>query len=173
MEYHTSGKDLDGDHGHVGALQDGDHEDGAISVVNIFHDHFHVAQHMLKAFDSVHLDEHRALMKAIDHTVKGTNRWWLYGQENLPRHLLSDLANLVASDLQTAKAWTIKEHLRHLWSMTSVDAARDYAISWARAAKDTGVNPVSPSPISSSTTSYFLTFIEISFFKTFSHALCS
>ena len=48
----------------------------------------------------------------------------------------------VASDLQTAKAWTIKEHLRHLWAMTSVEAARDYAIAWARAAKDTGLKPV-------------------------------
>ncbi len=62
---------------------------------------------------------------------------WLYGQLNLPRHLLAELAQLVASDLKTAKAWTVKEHLRHLWAMTSVDTARDYAIAWARAATDT------------------------------------
>ena len=47
-----------------------------------------------------------------------------------------------ASDLQTAKAWTAKKHLRHLWAMTSMDTARDYAIAWARAAKDTGFKPV-------------------------------
>jgi transposase len=97
---------------------------------------------MCKAVDRVRLDEHRALMEANDDTLKGTKHWWLYGQENLPRHLLSDLANLVAGDLQTAKAWTMKEHLRHLWSMTSVDAARDSAIAWVHAAKDTGLRPV-------------------------------
>ena len=108
----------------------------------IVHDRFHVAQHMGKAVDRVRIDEHRALMEASDHTLKGTKHWWLYGLENLPRHLLADLANLVASDLQTAKAWTVKEHLRHLWAMTSVDTARDYATAWARAAKDTGLKPV-------------------------------
>lgn len=108
----------------------------------IVHDRFHVAQHMGKAVDRVRIDEHRALMEASDCTLKGTKHWWLYGQENLPRHLLADLANLVASDLQTAKAWTVKEHLRHLWAMTSMDTARDYATAWARAAKDTGLKPV-------------------------------
>ena len=108
----------------------------------IVHDRFHVAQHMGKAVDRVRIDEHRRLMESSDKTLVGTKHWWLYGQENLPRHLLADLANLVASDLQTAKAWTIKEHLRHLWAMTSVEAARDYAIAWARAAKDTGLKPV-------------------------------
>ena len=110
--------------------------------LKIVHDRFHVAQHMGKAVDRVRIDEHRNLMEASDDTLKGTKHWWLYGQENLPRHLLADLSKLVASDLQTAKAWTIKEHLRHLWSFTCVDAARDYAMAWVRAAKDTGLKPV-------------------------------
>jgi transposase len=110
--------------------------------LKIVHDRFHVAMHMGKAVDRVRIDEHRALMEMNDDTLKSTKHWWLYGQENLPRHLLANLAHLVASDLKTAKAWTIKEHLRHLWSMTSVDTARDYAIAWARAAKDTGLKPV-------------------------------
>lgn len=108
----------------------------------IVHDRFHVAMHMGKAVDRVRIDEHRRLMSDGDDTLKGTKHWWLYGQENLPRNRLNDLATLVASDLQTAKAWTIKEHLRHLWSLTTVDSARDYAIAWARAAKDTGLKPV-------------------------------
>lgn len=108
----------------------------------IVHDRFHVAQHMGKAVDRVRIDEHRELQQAGDDTLTGTKHWWLYGQENLPRHLLADLANLVATDLQTAKAWTVKEHLRHLWAMTSVEAARSYAIAWAKNAKDTGLKPV-------------------------------
>jgi transposase len=108
----------------------------------IVHDRFHVAQHMGKAVDRVRIDEHRALMESQDNTLTGTKHWWLYGQENLPRHLLDNLANLVASDLKTAKAWVIKEHLRHLWAMTSVDTARDYVTAWVRAANDTGLKPV-------------------------------
>ena len=110
--------------------------------LKIVHDRFHVAQHMGKAVDRVRIDEHRALMEVDDETLKGTKHWWLYGQENLPPYLLSDLANLVAGDLQTAKAWTIKEHLRHLWSFTSVAAARDFALAWVRTAKETGLKPV-------------------------------
>jgi len=108
----------------------------------IIHDRFHVAMHMGKAVDRVRIEEHRALMESRDDSLKGTKHWWLYGQENLPRHLLQGLANLVASDLKTAQAWTIKEHLRHLWSMKTVETARAYANAWVKAAKATGLKPV-------------------------------
>jgi transposase len=108
----------------------------------IVHDRFHVAMHMGKAVDRVRIEEHRKLMTQRDDSLKGTKHWWLYGQENLPRHLIDSLANLVATDLETAKAWTIKEHLRHLWSLDTVAAAKSYARAWATAAKTTGLKPV-------------------------------
>jgi transposase len=108
----------------------------------IVHDRFHVAMHMGKAVDRVRIDEHRKLMAQDDDSLKGTKHWWLYGQEHLPKHLLDSLAHLVATDLETAKAWTIKEHLRHLWSLDNVVAARSYALAWVKAAKATGLKPV-------------------------------
>jgi len=108
----------------------------------IIHDRFHVAMHMGKAVDRVRIEEHRELMTQRDDRLKGTKHWWLYGQENLPKHLIESLADLVATDLNTAKAWTIKEHLRHLWSLDFVATARSYARAWAKAAKATSLKPV-------------------------------
>ena len=108
----------------------------------IVHDRFHVAMHMGKAVDRVRIEEHRELLMAEDETLSGTKHCWLYGLENLPEHLCDRLERLVASDLRTAQAWVIKEHLRHLWSMPTVDMAKIFAIGWAKVAKETGLKPV-------------------------------
>ncbi len=39
-------------------------------------------------------------------------------------------AALCDSALQTARAWTMKESLRHLWGYTNVGAARTYFRRW-------------------------------------------
>ena len=108
----------------------------------IVHDRFHVAQHMGKAVDDTRIEEHRRLKNLGDTSLTGTKHWWLYGQENLPGKLINDLATLVATDLKTAQAWTVKENLRHLWSMPTVEHARQFGLNWAQEAIATGLKPV-------------------------------
>lgn len=108
----------------------------------IVHDRFHVASHMGKAVDDTRIEEHRRLKAEGDYTLTGTKHWWLYGQENLPIRLVDNLARLVATDLQTAQAWTLKENLRHLWSLPTFESARQYGLNWAQEAIKSGLKPV-------------------------------
>lgn len=112
------------------------------SQEKIVHDRFHVAQHMGKAVDDTRIDEHKRLKGEGDMTLTSTKHWWLYGQENLPGSLINSLAMLVATDLQTAKAWTLKENLRHLWAMPTVEAAVHYGLAWAKEAAASGLKAV-------------------------------
>jgi hypothetical protein len=44
-----------------------------------------------------------------------TKYLWLYSEENLPERHRDRFASLRGGDLKTARAWAIKESLRHLW----------------------------------------------------------
>lgn len=108
----------------------------------IVHDRFHVAQHMGKAVDDTRIEEHRRLKKQGDHSLTGTKHWWLYGQEKLSPERTQALSILVKADLKTAEAWRMKENLRHLWDMPTVEAAKQYGMNWAKEAIATGLKPV-------------------------------
>ena len=108
----------------------------------IVHDRFHVAQHMGKAVDDTRIEEHRRLKSEGNLSLSGTKHWWLYGHERLSPKRSQDLAVLVQTDLKTAEAWLAKENLRHLWTMPTVELAKQYGLNWAQAAIDTGLKPV-------------------------------
>ena len=47
--------------------------------------------------------------------LSGSKYLWLYGAENLPSKHEGRFAALRDTDLKTARAWAIKESLRHFW----------------------------------------------------------
>jgi transposase len=108
----------------------------------IVHDRFHIAQHMGKAVDDTRIEEHRKLKASGDESLKGTKFWWLYGQEKLSDVKIQALNALVAADLKTGQAWILKEQLRHLWTLTTVESAKEYGLNWAQEAMKTGLKSV-------------------------------
>jgi transposase len=81
----------------------------------IVFDRFHVMRYLSTAVDTVRKQEHRALAAAGDMRLVGSKYLWLYSAENLPARHADRFAALRAVDLKTARAWAIKESLRHLW----------------------------------------------------------
>jgi len=79
----------------------------------IVFDRYHLMQHVNKAVDTVRKQEHKALGK--DSLLSGSKYLWLYASENLPEKHQETFRSLRASDLKTARAWAIKENIRHLW----------------------------------------------------------
>lgn len=82
----------------------------------IVFDRFHLMAYLTKAVDTVRKQENRALLAAGDKSLARSKYLWLYSAENLPDRHLDHFAVLRASDLKTARAWAIKESLRHFWS---------------------------------------------------------
>lgn len=96
----------------------------------IVFDKFHILQHVGVAVDTVRKAESRALAAAGDTTLKGTKYAWLRNPARFTRKAWRAFAALRESTLQSARAWAIKESLRHLWDYTYIGAARTFFKRW-------------------------------------------
>ena len=96
----------------------------------IVFDKFHVLQHVGVAVDTVRKAESRALAAEGDTTLKGTKYAWLRNPASFTRKAWRAFAALRDSTLQSARAWAIKESLRHLWDFTYIGAARTFFKRW-------------------------------------------
>ena len=96
----------------------------------IVFDKFHVLQHVGVAVDTVRKAESRALAAEGDTTLQGTKYAWLRNPASFTRNAWRAFAALRESTLQSARAWAIKESLRHLWDYTYVGAARTFFQRW-------------------------------------------
>ena len=91
-----------------------DHLDNADQ--KIVFDPYHLMKYLTGAVDTVRKQENRALAAAGDKSLSKTKYLWLYSAENLPERHQDRFAILRSGNLKTARAWAIKESLRHLWA---------------------------------------------------------
>ncbi|WP_396213814.1 ISL3 family transposase [Gemmatimonas sp.] len=96
----------------------------------IVFDAFHVMQHVLPTVDTVRKQEHRALAAAGTSPLTRTEDAWLNNPTTCSAKAWREFAALRDSPLQTARAWAMKERLRHLWDYTDVGAARTCSRRW-------------------------------------------
>ena len=100
----------------------------------IVFDRFHIVAHMNAAVDQVRRRENKQLRLDGDDRLVGSKHLWLYGG-GLPADRY-DLTARVAfvelreSNLQTSRAWALKESLRALWSQRSRAAGERWWQSW-------------------------------------------
>lgn len=113
--------------------------DGAGKIV---FDRFHIMGHMGDAVDRVRKAEHRVLRAGGDETLTGTKYLWLYGAERMPEPHQDRFLALQAMELKTARAWVIKETLRHLWSYRREGWARRHWTRWYFWATHSRLKPV-------------------------------
>lgn len=96
----------------------------------IVHDPFHLVKHMNEAVNDVRKREHRRLLAAGDATLKGTRQLWLYGLENVPARQAASFKQLYGINLQTSRAWGIKEVFRSFWLCDTAQEAKGYFAQW-------------------------------------------
>jgi len=87
-------------------------------------------KYMTSAVDTVRKQENRVLSAGGDKSLSGTKYLWLYSEENLPDRHRDRFASLRGGDLKTARAWAIKESLRHFWSYTRRGWAEKHWKRW-------------------------------------------
>ena len=108
----------------------------------IVHDPFHLVKYMNEAVNEVRMQEHRCLQAQGDDTLKGTRQWWLYGLENVPAKSGPLFEQIRELNLQTARAWVIKEVFRNFWLCAEVKEARRYFERWYAWAIRSRLGPV-------------------------------
>ena len=97
---------------------------------NIVHDPFHLVQYMNEAVNEVRKSEHRRLQAMGDDILKSTRQLWLYGMENVPAQHARRFDEIKEINLETSRAWMIKEVFRGFWLSPGVKAAERYFGRW-------------------------------------------
>lgn len=100
------------------------------SESKIVFDRFHVMKGVSKAVDTVRKEENRWFIERGYDYLKGTKYLWLWNRENIPQWRKSEFRELKNTDLDVARAWAIKENLRHLWDYVSEPWARKFFKRW-------------------------------------------
>ena len=66
----------------------------------------------------------RLLNRQGQDTLKDSKQLWLWAEENLPQKHQDRFAQLKLLDLNTSRAWAMKENLRRLWEQPTLTARR-------------------------------------------------
>ncbi|HQT75250.1 MAG TPA: transposase, partial [Acidiphilium sp.] len=89
-----------------------------------------LVKHMNEAVNEVRVREHKRLLAAGDDTLKNTRQLWLYGIENVPAKHAQRFDEVKELNLQTSRAWAIKEVFRSFWLCDTVKKAERYFYQW-------------------------------------------
>ena len=108
----------------------------------IVHDPFHLVKAMNEAVNDVRKREHARLQAQGDDILKGTRQLWLYGLENVPSKYAQRFEEVWATNLETSRAWVIKETFRSFWLCDTVQAAAKYFDKWYSRAIRSRLAPV-------------------------------
>jgi transposase len=87
-------------------------------------------KYMNEAVNDVRIAEHRALQSEGDDTLRSTRQMWLYGFENVPTKHALRFEQVRTLNLQTSRAWAIKEVFRSFWLCDTVKQAESYFDKW-------------------------------------------
>jgi transposase len=82
----------------------------------IVFDRYHATTYVTQAVDTVRRQEHKALKTQADLRLTGTRYLWLWNAENVPAWRRAEFDALKHANLQTSRAWAIKESLRGFWT---------------------------------------------------------
>jgi len=109
---------------------------------DIVHDRFHVSQHLNQAIDKVRKQEHRALMKEKDESLKNSKYLWLTGFENLSDEMQVRFKELQSLGLKVGRAHSIKETFDNFWDYRYPGCARRFFTEWYGWARRSKLEPI-------------------------------
>lgn len=108
----------------------------------IVFDRFHIMKQVHQALDRVRQQEHALLNRQGQDTLKDSKQLWLWAEENLPQKHQDRFAQLKLLDLNTSRAWAMKENLRRLWEQPTLTAGRDHLVHWIEWVRQSGLKPM-------------------------------
>ncbi len=109
---------------------------------DIVHDRFHISKHLNEAIDKVRRQEHKALSKEKDGTLKNSKYIWLTGFENLTEEMKVRFNELQSLGLKVGRAYAIKETFDNFWDYYYLGCARKFFKKWYGWARRSKLEPV-------------------------------
>ena len=94
------------------------------------HDRFHIAAYLNNAVDMTRRSENRKLNKTQNKSLHRTKYIWLKSVTNLSEKQRVALETMIGLELETAKAWAIKENFRNFFTFTNIADAQDFLLNW-------------------------------------------
>jgi len=112
------------------------------AATKIVFDRYHATTQVTKAVDQVRRREHKGLAAQDDLRLKGTKYLWLRNEENVPEWRRAEFAAVKHANLQTSRAWAIKEALRDFWNYVYPTCAAKYFTAWYFWATHSRLQPI-------------------------------
>jgi len=112
------------------------------ATTKIVHDPFHLVKAMNEAVNEVRKREHRRLQAEGEDILKNTRQLWLYGLENVPAKHAQRFEEVWKINLQTSRAWMLKEVFRSFWLCDTLKNAAKYFERWYSQAIRSRLDPV-------------------------------
>ena len=113
-----------------------------VPKADIVHDRFHISKHLNEAVDKVRRQEHKALKKDGDETLKGTKQLWLFNPENISDAHWEEFEALKDMELKTARAGAIREQFRWFWEYQYAGNAKKFFRLWYQWASRCRLEPI-------------------------------
>jgi len=109
---------------------------------DIVHDRFHISKYLNEAVDTVRRQESRQLHHAGDRTLIGSKFTWLRNPENMTQRQRTRFDQLMACELKTARAWSLKNMFREFWRLGCRDSASFFFDYWSERVERLGLKPM-------------------------------
>lgn len=97
---------------------------------DIVHDKYHISAYLNKAVNQVRFEEMRSLKGMEDNPLKGSRFTLLKNWENLNDDERKQLREVQAAEMNSARAWGIKEAFKHFWDYKYEGSALKYFKWW-------------------------------------------
>jgi transposase len=109
----------------------------------IVFDRFHIKQYLNKGVDLVRRQEHRQLGAAgAPSPLTGTKYQWLRTHDDMRLKCDIEFRQLLAQDLRTGTAWSLKEMFEHFWDYRSMAWALKFFHNWIDTVNESGLKPM-------------------------------
>ena len=109
---------------------------------DIVHDRFHISKYLNESVDTVRRHESSQLSKAGDNTLIGSKFVWLRNPENMTTKQQTSFTHLMACELKTGIAWSLKNMFRVFWLFTNCESAEIFFNSWVDAVEKSELKPL-------------------------------
>ena len=113
-----------------------------LSSADIVHDKFHVSKYLNDAVDLVRRREHKRLLWQGDTSLTGSKYDWLKSWPDKRCAEAVAFRQLYDANLQTSRAWVLKESFSAFWDRKTPEAARRFFDSWSKRAMRSRIEPI-------------------------------
>ena len=108
----------------------------------IVHDLFHISKYLNDAVNKVRTNEHKELIQAQINSLARTKWIWIKNPINWTEKEKDLFEILKEGNFKVARAWGIKEQIKGLRLLRTIEEGKEYFGKWHKIAIESGLKPI-------------------------------